>query len=117
MIILLRESRGLVFVFQEQYEGDGEDLWLIGCVWRVGLISDGTCVRDYLHVMDLAKGHVLSLDAIQKNQIFDRCESEGEGQYRAFNLGKGKGQSVLNMIEAMKKASGFEYKYEIIGKR
>jgi UDP-glucose 4-epimerase len=64
--------------------------------------------------MDLAKGHVLALDAIAAGKIFEGCK---DGSYRAFNLGKGKGMSVLNMIDAMKKASGFEYKYEIVGRR
>lgn len=65
--------------------------------------------------MDLANGHVLSLDAIAKGEIFRDCAETGN--YRAFNLGTGKGQSVLNMIAAMKNASGFEYKYEIVGRR
>lgn len=77
---------------------------------------DGTCVRDYLHVMDLAKGHVLAIDAIEKGTIFDNCKP-ADGYYRAFNLGKGKGMSVLNMVEAMRKATGFDYKYEIVGRR
>lgn len=74
-------------------------------------------MRDYLHVMDLADGHVLALDAIEKGDIFASCDAEKDGLYRAFNLGKGKGMSVLDMIEAMRKASGFEYKYEIVGRR
>ncbi|WWC92073.1 UDP-glucose 4-epimerase GalE [Kwoniella dendrophila CBS 6074] len=81
---------------------------------------DGTCVRDYLHIMDLAYGHVLSLNALavpptQKN-IFSNCDAE-TGSFRAFNLGKGKGMSVLNMIDAMRKATGYDYKYEIVGRR
>ncbi|KAJ9118024.1 hypothetical protein QFC24_006296 [Naganishia onofrii] len=76
---------------------------------------DGTCVRDYLHVMDLAKGHVLSLDALEKAEIFKNCGKTGN--YRAFNLGHGKGQSVLDMIEAMRKASGYDYQYSIVGRR
>jgi UDP-glucose 4-epimerase len=82
--------------------------------------SDGTCVRDYLHVMDLAKGHVLSLDALAKNVsegIFKTTDTSKSGYYRAFNLGKGKGMSVLDMINAMKKASGFDFQYEIVGRR
>lgn len=73
--------------------------------------------------MDLAKGHVLSLDALAKSEsdpssnIFSSIDVTQEGYFRAFNLGKGKGMSVLNMIEAMKKASGFDYKYEIVGRR
>ena len=82
--------------------------------------SDGTCVRDYLHVMDLAKGHVLSLDALDKKVsegIFKTTDTSKSGYYRAFNLGKGKGMSVLDMINAMKKASGFDFQYEIVGRR
>ncbi|KAL7422661.1 UDP-glucose-4-epimerase [Cryptotrichosporon argae] len=78
---------------------------------------DGTCVRDYLHVMDLADGHVLALDAIAKGSIYAELDPAKDGLYRAFNLGKGKGQSVLSMIEAMRKASGYDYKYEIVGRR
>lgn len=82
---------------------------------------DGTCVRDYLHIMDLAEGHVLSLDAMavaeSEKNIFSKCDPKKDGFYRAFNLGRGAGQSVLTMIAAMRKASGFEYKYEIVGRR
>lgn len=69
--------------------------------------------------MDLAKGHVLSLDAMAKRDggIFSSIDTTKSGYYRAFNLGKGKGMSVLNMIEAMKKASGFDFQYEIVGRR
>ena len=80
-------------------------------------------MRDYLHVMDLAKGHVLSLDALISSVsepsagIFSSVDVKKDGYYRAFNLGKGKGMSVLNMIKAMKTASGFQYNYEIVGRR
>jgi UDP-glucose 4-epimerase len=70
--------------------------------------------------MDLAKGHVLSLDALAKSTeegIFKSVDTSKNGFYRAFNLGKGKGMSVLDMINAMKKASGYDFKYEIVGRR
>jgi hypothetical protein len=70
--------------------------------------------------MDLAKGHVLSLDALAKDVsegIFKSTDTSKSGYYRAFNLGKGKGMSVLDMINAMKKASGFDFQYEIVGRR
>lgn len=73
-------------------------------------------MRDYLHIMDLARGHVLALDAIAAENIFASCDAK-DGKYRAFNLGRGKGQSVLTMIEAMRKATGFDYEYEIVGRR
>ncbi|KII93278.1 hypothetical protein PLICRDRAFT_101473 [Plicaturopsis crispa FD-325 SS-3] len=77
---------------------------------------DGTCVRDYLHVVDLASGHLLALEALEDGTtIFDNCPDEA--RYKAYNLGKGKGMSVLQIAEAMRKATGFDYKYEIIGRR
>ena len=59
--------------------------------------ADGTGVRDYIHVMDLAEGHCAALKYMEAGK--------GTG-YGLFNLGTGKGNSVLEMIAAMKKASG-----------
>ncbi|KAF8511273.1 UDP-glucose 4-epimerase [Hysterangium stoloniferum] len=87
---------------------------------------DGTCVRDYLHVMDLAAGHLLALDALQPGELDKSAEGgqdvwsnlgEGDGKFRAFNLGKGRGQSVFDIVEAMRKATGVDFKTEIIGRR
>ncbi|KAF5312072.1 hypothetical protein D9619_002706 [Psilocybe cf. subviscida] len=76
---------------------------------------DGTCVRDYLHIMDLASGHVLALGALTpESSIFSK---DSVSHFKAYNLGKGKGVSVLQIVEAMRKATGFDYKYEIIGRR
>ena len=70
---------------------------------------DGTCIRDYIHVVDLAEGHVSSLHYMEK-------DNKGEGMYSVFNLGTGCGYSVLEMVNAMKKASNKEIPY-IIGKK
>ncbi|GAA6000350.1 hypothetical protein JCM10207_007974 [Rhodosporidiobolus poonsookiae] len=84
--------------------------------------EDGTCVRDYVHVMDLAQGHVDALAALPKDDIY-AVQPSGTGfggsggKYKAYNLGKGKGMSVLQMVDAMEKASGFKYKTEIVGRR
>lgn len=74
--------------------------------------------------MDLAQGHVDALAALEKVETFavsGSADASGfggsGGKYKAYNLGKGKGMSVLEMVAAMKAASGFEYKYEIIGRR
>lgn len=68
--------------------------------------SDGTCVRDYIHVVDLAKAHVKAIDLMQKsNENF------------IFNLGTGKGVSVLEAINAFKSATGIDLPYEIGGRR
>ena len=67
---------------------------------------DGTGVRDYIHVMDLSIGHVMALEKF--------IESTG---YRVYNLGTGKGTSVLEMIKAFEKASGRIIKYKICERR
>ena len=67
---------------------------------------DGTGVRDYIHVVDLAKGH---LAALERLDTIDGCE--------AINLGTGQGYSVLQVIEAASKAVGHDIPYEIVGRR
>ena len=67
---------------------------------------DGTGVRDYIHVVDLAKGHIKTLEALEKNPGLV-----------TYNLGTGNGYSVLQLIEAFSKASGVEIPYEIVGRR
>jgi len=67
---------------------------------------DGTGVRDYIHVVDLAKGHIA---AVKKLDSKPGC--------LAVNLGTGNGYSVLQMVEAMKKASGKEIPYKIVARR
>ena len=66
--------------------------------------KDGTGVRDYIHVMDLAEGHVAALKYMERG-------SKGENEYSVFNLGTGIGYSVLDMVNAMKKASGRDLPY------
>jgi UDP-glucose 4-epimerase len=70
---------------------------------------DGTGVRDYIHVVDLAKGHIKALEKLE------RLESKGE--VFTYNLGTGIGYSVLEMIEAMKEASQKEIPYKIVERR
>ena len=73
-------------------------------------------MRDYLHVLDLAKGHLLALDALAPgSRVFDDCADAA--RYKAYNLGRGRGMSVLQILEAMRKATGFDYKYEISERR
>ncbi|NWZ53607.1 GALE epimerase, partial [Haliaeetus albicilla] len=68
--------------------------------------DDGTGVRDYIHVVDLAKGHIAALKKLKEN-----CGC------KIYNLGTGTGYSVLQMVQAMEKASGREIKYKITGRR
>ncbi|HRV55829.1 MAG TPA: UDP-glucose 4-epimerase GalE, partial [Mangrovimonas sp.] len=59
---------------------------------------DGTCIRDYIHVVDLAKAHVVALQRL--------LENKNTSNFEVFNLGTGKGSSVLEAIEAFEKVSG-----------
>ncbi|NXH82497.1 GALE epimerase, partial [Edolisoma coerulescens] len=68
--------------------------------------DDGTGVRDYIHVVDLAKGHLAALKKLKEN-----CGC------KIYNLGTGTGYSVLQMVRAMEKASGREIKYRIMARR
>ena len=67
---------------------------------------DGTGVRDYIHVVDLAIGHLRAIDKI-----------ESKTDTKIYNLGTGRGYSVLEMIEAFKKASGRDIPYKIVSRR
>lgn len=67
---------------------------------------DGTGVRDYIHVVDLAKGHLKALD---KARNFNGVE--------AYNLGTGTGYSVLQIVKAFEDATGVEVKYKIVERR
>ena len=68
---------------------------------------DGTGVRDYIHVTDLAEGHAAALNSIQKKNI----------GWIAINLGTGKGYSVLEMINAFESVSGKKIPYKVVGRR
>ena len=68
---------------------------------------DGTGVRDYIHVVDLAKGHIKALEKLEK---------EGKGLF-IYNLGTGKGYSVLDMVKAFEKSTGKKVPYKIAPRR
>ena len=69
--------------------------------------KDGTGVRDYIHVVDLAKGHVAALEKLDKEQ---------KGLF-IYNLGTGKGYSVLDMVKGFEKATGKKVPYKIAPRR
>jgi UDP-glucose 4-epimerase len=70
---------------------------------------DGTCIRDYIHVVDLAKAHVIALQRLINKKNIDKVET--------FNLGTGKGSSVLEVIQAFEKVSGVKLPYKIVDRR
>jgi len=67
---------------------------------------DGTGVRDYIHVVDLAKGHLKAIEYMN-----------GHSGYNVFNLGTGNGYSVLDIVKAFEKVSGKEIPYKIVSRR
>ena len=70
---------------------------------------DGSCIRDYIHVVDLAEAHVAALTRLVKG--------ESSSDYEIFNLGTGKGSSVLEVIESFEKVSRSKLPYRIAGRR
>ena len=76
---------------------------------------DGTGIRDYLHVMDLADGHVAALRYMDGSRT-NNNDKNGHGKLNIFNLGTGTGYSVLDMVEAMGKACGKPIPY-VLGPR
>ena len=71
--------------------------------------SDGTCIRDYIHVVDLAKAHVVALQRL--------LNRKNESNYEVFNLGTGTGSSVLEVIQSFEKISGEKLNYKIVDRR
>lgn len=76
---------------------------------------DGTPIRDYIHVMDLAEGHLSALRAIEEKA--KTLGEEDAGFCREWNLGTGRGSTVFQIMAAFNKAVGRELPYEIVGRR
>lgn len=70
---------------------------------------DGTCIRDYIHVVDLAKAHVVALQRLLKKK--------NKANYEVFNIGTGKGSSVMEVIKSFEKVSGQKLNYKIAPRR
>lgn len=70
---------------------------------------DGSCIRDYLHVVDLAKAHIIALERMM--------EGENRSNYEIFNLGTGEGVSVLEAIKAFQEVTGEKLNYTIAARR
>ena len=83
--------------------GELEELSIFGDDYNT---FDGTGVRDYIHVVDLAKGHIKALEKLNTNSGLV-----------TYNLGTGKGYSVLDLVKAFSKASGKEIPYKMVGRR
>jgi len=70
---------------------------------------DGTAIRDYIHVVDLAKAHVIAVDRMIKGKM--------KNDFEIFNLGTGNGYSVLEVIKSFEKVSGLKLNYKIVDRR
>ena len=71
--------------------------------------SDGTAVRDYIHVVDLAKAHIVALTRLLK--------SKNKAPFEVFNIGTGKGNSVLEVIQSFEKVTGKKLNYKLVDRR
>ena len=71
--------------------------------------EDGSCIRDYIHVVDLAKAHVVALERLLKNR--------NSNQFETFNIGTGKGSSVLEVVNAFEKVTQQKLNYRIVNRR
>jgi UDP-glucose 4-epimerase len=83
-----------------------KELSVFGCDYPT---PDGTCIRDYIHVVDLAKAHVVALQRLIEKKNLENVE--------VFNLGTGKGSSVLEVIQAFEKVSQKKLPYKIVDRR
>jgi UDP-glucose 4-epimerase len=71
--------------------------------------QDGTCIRDYIHVMDLAEAHVVALERLMSSQ--------SKASYEVFNVGTGLGSSVLEVIKAFESSTGEKLNFKIVDRR
>lgn len=71
--------------------------------------SDGTCIRDYIHVVDLAKAHVVALKRL--------IDKKNQNKVETFNIGTGTGSTVLEVINSFEKVSGQKLPYKLVDRR
>lgn len=86
--------------------GMRDELKVFGGDWPT---KDGTCVRDYIHVVDLAKAHVIAVKRLLENKNVEN--------YEFFNLGTGNGNTILEVIESFERVSGKKLNYNIVDRR
>ncbi len=100
------EPHHLVPYITETARGIRNELKIFGKDWNT---PDGTCVRDYIHVVDVAKAHLKAVEKLDENK--------DNNKYDIFNLGMGVGISVLDMVNAFKEATGIEINYHFADRR
>ena len=91
----------LMPIVMKVYRGEIPELSIYGDDYET---KDGSCIRDYIHVVDLAKGHIAALKNLSAG-------------VQIYNLGSGKGTSVFEMVDIFEKASGKSLPHKVVGKR
>lgn len=91
-------------VIQEVVTGKRKELKVFGGDYDT---SDGTAVRDYIHVMDISAGHTLALESLLKE----------ETAFRVYNLGTGAGFSVKQVLKAYARAAKKDFAWRVVGRR
>ncbi|EFX04886.1 udp-glucose 4-epimerase [Grosmannia clavigera kw1407] len=100
------ESLNLLPLVTQTMTGARKELLVFGGDWNT---PDGTAMRDFIHVSDLARGHTAALSACREGRL--------KGSYRTFNLGVGKGCSILEVIRAMESVSGRKIPWQLVDRR
>ena len=95
----------LVPFITETATGKRKKLNIFGGDWNT---SDGTCVRDYIHVSDVAEAHINAMEYAIK---------QSNNTFNVFNIGTGNGYSVLEMVKSFEKTTGLKVPYEIVDRR
>jgi len=102
----LGEPENLVPYITQTAAGKRDCLKIFGRDYNT---PDGTGVRDYLHVMDLADAHVRTLELMRDNKL--------KSAFEVYNLGTGKGVSVMEIMNAFEKANGIRVKHKVVDRR
>jgi UDP-glucose 4-epimerase len=93
------------FITQTAY-GIREQLSVFGDDYET---ADGSCIRDYIHVVDLAKAHIIAIERL--------INSKNKHNYEMFNIGTGNGFSVFEVIKSFEKTSNVKLNYKVVGRR
>jgi UDP-glucose 4-epimerase len=96
----------LVPYITETASGKRKELRIFGHDYQT---PDGTCVRDYIHVVDIALAHIKAMERMIENKSSDSFE--------IFNIGSGSGYSVLEMVKSFEKATGIAINYSLVDRR
>ena len=102
----LQSPNNLVPFITQTAAGIQDELLIFGGDYNTG---DGTCIRDYIHISDIAEAHVLALEYLQRK--------DSHGKHEIFNLGTGNGVSVLEAVKAFEKVNDLDLNYRIVERR